>query len=46
LLDSAEGIGCLGALKVPVIAFAAFIVVPYLADAGPTIEQRILKAVP
>jgi len=32
LLDGAERIGCLGALKMPVIAFAAFVVVPDLAD--------------
>jgi hypothetical protein len=42
--DVAEQIGCPDALKMPMIAFAALIIVPNLPNAGTAIEQRILQA--
>jgi hypothetical protein len=45
LLDGTEFIGRLGALEVPMIAFAAFIIVSNLPQPRTAMEQRIFQAV-
>jgi len=45
LLDRAELIGRLDALKMSMIALAAFVVISDFPDTGATVEQRIFQAV-